>query len=61
MSKLHQIQAQTHQHRLCQVNPANPVKIQIKCKIAPVPAQMTQKQIQSQQVMTCNPLQVRPP
>ena len=69
-SKLHQIQAKTHQHQLCQANPANPVKIQVNCnpvkiqvnhKIQPVPAQMTQKQIQSQQVMTLNPLHVRPP
>ena len=59
--KLHQIQAQTHQHRLCQVNPANPVKIQVNRKIPLVSAQMTQKQIQMQQVMTRNPLQIRPP
>ena len=61
MQKLHQIQAQTHQHLLCQVNPVNPVKKQVNRKIQPVPAQKTQVQIQIQQVMMCNPLQVKLP
>ena len=55
MQKLHQIQAQTYQHLLCQVNPANQVKIQVNHINPPAPAQMTQRQIQIQQVMTCNP------
>ena len=61
MQKLQQVQAQTRQHLLCQVNQAYLVKIQINCKTQPVPAQMTQKQIPIPQVMTCSPSQVRPP
>ena len=61
IQKLQQIQAQTHQHLLCQVNQANPAKIQVNRKTQPVPAHMTQKQIPIPQVMTRNPSQVRPP
>ena len=55
MQKLHKNQALPHQHQLGQVNPANTVNTQVSRRIPPVQAQMTQRQIQIQQVMTCNP------
>ena len=55
MQKPLQNQAQMHQHRLCQVNQANQVNLQVNQRNPPALAQMTQRQIQIPQVMTCNP------